>query len=65
MLLVRTEWTYVSRRIVHQSMPYHFVFALESFTALRARAVFYWAVVRPFLRMDVRVGASVNRQLSL
>ena len=55
MLLAWTEWTYVSGRIVNESMPYLFVLALESFATGAAQASFNWAKMRSILRMHIRM----------
>jgi hypothetical protein len=56
MFPIRTERTHIPRRLVHEAMPNHFVFALEAFSAFGAGAAQDGAVVRPGLGVYVCVG---------
>lgn len=51
------EGAHVARRVVHQPVPDHLVLALEAAPAHAPRAVRHRAVVRPRLRVHVRVRA--------
>lgn len=53
MLLARAEWAYISRRIMDEPMPNHFIFALESPPTRTPRTPFNWAIMGPFLRMHI------------
>ncbi len=57
MITVRTERTDVSRRIVYQTVPDHFVLALEPATAFTAWAAAHGAVVWSARRVHVCVRA--------
>lgn len=46
MLPIRAERTYVTRRVVYQSVPNHFVLSLESLSSFTSSAAFDRAVVR-------------------
>jgi len=48
MFSVWTERANVARRIVNEAVAFHFVLALESFTAFATLATFDGAVVRSF-----------------
>jgi hypothetical protein len=52
---VWTEWTHIARRLMHEAVAYHFVFAFEAFSAFGTGTASDWAVVRPVLRVDVCV----------
>lgn len=62
-LLIRTEWTDITRRIMHQAMPHHFIFALEAFPTHATWTAFYRTEMRPLLGMDVRMRAVDVRRL--
>jgi hypothetical protein len=48
-LLISAKRAHVSWRIVHQSVPDHFVFSFEAFAAYATRAIRDRAVMRPLL----------------
>lgn len=54
---IRAERTDVARRVVHQTMPDHFVLALEPLPAFTAWAIWDGAVVVAYLAVDVPVRA--------
>jgi hypothetical protein len=54
---IRTEGADVAGGVVDEAVTYHFVFALEPFAAFRAGAATHGAVMRPVLRVDIRMGA--------
>jgi hypothetical protein len=54
---IRTERTHIARRLMHEAVTYHFVFALEAFSAFGARTAGDGAVVGSILRVDVCVRA--------
>lgn len=56
MFAVWTEWANIAGRLVHEAMPYHFVFAFESLTAFASGAALNGAIVRTRLRVDVCMG---------
>jgi hypothetical protein len=62
-LSIGTERTYVSRRVVYQTVPDHLVLALEALSSLAARAALDGAVVWPGRR--VHVGMRVEQILGL
>lgn len=55
MFSIRTEWTDVAGRLMHEPMAYHFVFTLESLSALATGTAGNGTVVRAALRVDVCV----------
>ena len=58
MLSVRAKRTDITRRVMHQAMPYHLVLTFESFSTLAARALWYWAVVRSVLTVHIPMRTS-------
>jgi hypothetical protein len=40
------EWTDISRRTMHQTMPDHLILSLEALSPLRSRAAFYRTIMR-------------------
>ena len=57
MLSIRTEWTHITRARMDESVPDHFVLALESLSTLCTRAAGHRAVVRSRLGVYIRMGA--------
>jgi hypothetical protein len=56
MLPIGTKRTHIPRRLMHEAVPNHFVFALEAFSAFGARAAADGAVVWAGLGVYVCVG---------
>lgn len=52
-LSVGAEWADVARRLVDETMPYHLILTLESFTTLSSWASVDWAVMGPSRRMYI------------
>ena len=61
---IRAERTHIARRLMHEAMADHFVFALEALAALGARAALHGAVVRSVLRVHIRMRAR-EHQISI
>jgi hypothetical protein len=61
-LLVRTERADITRRVMDQPMPYHFILSLETLPSDSSRAVFDRAIMGPTLRMNICVRASPESQ---
>lgn len=57
MLLIGTEGTDITRRVMHQAMPHHFIFALEPFPSQSSWTPFHGTEMRPILRVHIGMGA--------
>lgn len=53
MLLIGTEGTYIAWRVMHQTMPHHFILALEPFPAQPTWTAIHGTEMRPVLRVHV------------
>lgn len=56
MFSIWTEWTHIARRLVDKAMSNHFVLALKALATLGPRAALDRAIVRPCLRVHIRMG---------
>lgn len=63
MLAVWAKWAHVSRRVMYQTMPDHFILAFESLSTLASRAALDRAVMRASRR--VNVGVRIQQVLRL
>lgn len=58
-LLVETEWTDITRRVVYKTVPHHLVLTLEAFAAYRPWTVLYRAEMRSVLGVHIGVRADI------
>lgn len=58
-LLVETEWTDITWRVVYKTVSHHLVLTLEPFAAYRSWTVLYRTEMRPVLGVHIGVGAGV------
>lgn len=56
-LLLRTKWAYVSRRVMHEAMSDHLVLALKTLAANTSGTPLNRAEVRAVLGVDIGMGA--------
>lgn len=56
-LLVWTEWAYISRRIMDEAVSDHLILPFESFPAGSTRTASYGTEMRTILRMNICMGA--------
>lgn len=55
MLLVWTEWTYVSGGVMDKPVANHLILPFEPLPPRTTWATFNWAEVRSILRVDIRM----------
>ncbi len=57
MFAIRTEWTDIAWRIMHQTVANHFILPFEPSATLGSRATLDRTVMWPVLRVDIRMRA--------